>query len=256
MKITNRKINEIIPYENNPRVNNQAIDKTAMSIKEYGFQQPIVVDKNGVIIVGHTRLKAAIKIGLDECPVLVAEGLTDAQAKAYRIADNKTGEFSDWDDDLLNQEIQELLDMDFDIELTGFDEDDFQFLKKGSPGSIGDEYTKKITAPIYEIKGEKPTIDELFDIEKSSQFEKEIMASEDITENEKAFLIAASKRHIVFNYHKIAEYYAHSSEEVQGLMEKSALVIIDFDKAIENGYVKLSEQIADQYLEDYPDDTG
>ena len=125
MEIIERETSEIIPYEKNPRVNNNAVHKTMMSIKEYGFQQPIVVDKSGIVIAGHTRLKAAIKLGLKTCPVIVAENLTDAQIKAFRIADNKTGELATWDDELLAIEIQDLVDMDFDISLTGFDASDF-----------------------------------------------------------------------------------------------------------------------------------
>jgi DNA modification methylase len=113
-------IGEIIPYSKNPRVNNNAVDKTIMSIKEYGWQQPIVVDKNKIVIAGHTRLKAAIKMGLESCPVLIAENLTPAQAKAYRIADNRTGELATWDFELLACEAKDLIDMNFDVELTGF----------------------------------------------------------------------------------------------------------------------------------------
>ena len=131
MKIIDRKTSEIIPYEKNPRINNNAVDKTAISIKEFGFQQPIVVDPAGVVIAGHTRLKAAIKLKLDTCPVIVAEGLTDAQIKAYRIADNRTGELATWDDELLLSEIKELDAMGFDVELTGFDLGKFDFGEKG-----------------------------------------------------------------------------------------------------------------------------
>jgi len=130
MEIKQWKIKDIIQYKNNPRINNQAVDKTAMSIEEYGWQQPIVVDSEGVIIVGHTRLKAAKKLKLKTCPVVVAGNLTAAQAKAYRIADNKTGELSTWDEKLLDAEIKDLLDMDFDIELTGFLQEDPPLKKK------------------------------------------------------------------------------------------------------------------------------
>jgi len=94
LEIIERETSEIIPYEKNPRVNNNAVDKTMMSIKEYGFQQPIVVDKSGIVIAGHTRVKAAIKLGLKTCPVIVAENLSPAQTKAFRLADNKTGELA------------------------------------------------------------------------------------------------------------------------------------------------------------------
>lgn len=96
---------ELIPYDRNPRHNDAAVDKVAASINEFGFRQPIVVDGRNTIIVGHTRLKAALKIGLSEVPVIVADNLTQEQVKAYRLADNKTGELSRWDFSLLDQEL-------------------------------------------------------------------------------------------------------------------------------------------------------
>lgn len=105
------KLSEIRPYENNPRKNDGAVDKVANSIREFGWQQPIVVDKDNVIIVGHTRWKAAKKLKLKTVPVVVAD-LSEEQAKAYRIADNSTGEIATWDYDLLVPEIQGL---DYDM---------------------------------------------------------------------------------------------------------------------------------------------
>lgn len=112
------------------------------------------------------------------------------------------------------------------------------------------KYTGKIEAPIYEPKNKKPHILELYDFSKTKRLINEINVS-NIPDSEKVFLIEAAKRHTVFNYEKIADYYAHSNKEVQGLMEKSALVIIDFNKAIELGYVRLCEDIKNQYIEDY-----
>src|SRR5436189_5509570 len=101
MKIELRKLSEIKPYEKNPRINEAAVDAVAASIKEFGFRVPIVVDADGVIICGHTRLKAAQKLGLGSAPVHVATDLTPAQVKALRIADNKTSELAEWDFNLL-----------------------------------------------------------------------------------------------------------------------------------------------------------
>ena len=112
MRVIERKVTEIVPYENNPRVNDDAVDKVAESIREFGFQQPIVVDKDGVIIAGHTRLKAAKKIGLETVPVIQADDLTDEQAKAYRLADNKTNEFATWDFNALDFELLNIEDID------------------------------------------------------------------------------------------------------------------------------------------------
>lgn len=117
-------IGDVHPYENNPRKNDEAVEKVAESLKQFGWQQPIVVDKDNVIIVGHTRRKAALKLHMKEVPVLMADNLTDEQAKAYRLADNRSGEFSDWDFDLLSDELMELKDMDFDISSIGFDDSD------------------------------------------------------------------------------------------------------------------------------------
>ncbi|MDO5580713.1 MAG: ParB N-terminal domain-containing protein [Planctomycetia bacterium] len=108
MKIEYWELHRLKPYENNPRINQKAVDPVAKSIEKFGFQQPIVVDKNGVIIVGHTRLKAAQKLKLKSVPVLVADQLSEEQARAYRLADNKTGEFALWDQEPLNFELENL----------------------------------------------------------------------------------------------------------------------------------------------------
>jgi len=113
---------DIKPYENNPRLNDLAVDKVAESIKAFGFRNPIIVDKDGVIIAGHTRWKASIKLGLEQVPVIVAKDMTEEQVKAFRIADNKSAEFADWDYLKLLEEIKELEAVDFDIELTWFSE--------------------------------------------------------------------------------------------------------------------------------------
>lgn len=124
MEVVNMNITDVKPYENNPRINDGAVEATANSIKEFGFQQPIVVDKDNVIIVGHTRLSAAKTLGLDEVPVVVAKNLTDEQTKAYRLADNKVGEFSIWDNKKLLQELNELDDLQDEV-FTGFTKSDY-----------------------------------------------------------------------------------------------------------------------------------
>lgn len=120
MKIELRRLADIRPYENNPRANDAAIAAVAASIREFGFRQPIVVDTDGVIVVGHTRWKAAQKLGLEQVPVHVATDLTPEQAKAYRIADNQTSTLSDWDFDRLAAELVALQDLNFDLNLVGF----------------------------------------------------------------------------------------------------------------------------------------
>ncbi|MEX1232509.1 MAG: DNA modification methylase [Planctomycetaceae bacterium] len=125
MKIELWPLSRIQPYERNPRQNDGAVDAVARSLQEFGFRQPIVVDTDGVIIVcGHTRFKAAQKLGLDKVPVHVAKDLTPEQIKAYRIADNQTASLAEWDFDLLPLELAELRDCDYDLGLLGFDEDE------------------------------------------------------------------------------------------------------------------------------------
>lgn len=120
MKIQNIKIDAIKPYKNNPRINNQAIDAVKNSIQNFGFRVPLVIDKFGVIIAGHTRYEAAKRLGMDELPCVVAE-LPAAKAKAYRIADNKVQDNSFWEYDLLEGEMELLLDLGVDLSITGFE---------------------------------------------------------------------------------------------------------------------------------------
>src|SRR5437879_1451578 len=139
MKVQLRPITSIRPYERNPRLNDQAVDAVAASIREFGFRQPIVVDEEGVIIVGHTRYKAALKLGLEKVPVHVATGLTPAQIKAFRIADNQTASLSQWDYDLLPLELAELQKMDVDLDVTGFSaEEILRLLEPSTPVGLTD----------------------------------------------------------------------------------------------------------------------
>ena len=120
MEIIERKVSELIPYANNPRHNDGAVDAVAASIKAFGFKVPLVVAADGVIIAGHTRLKAAQKLGLKTVPCIVADDLTPEQIKAFRLADNKVGELADWDFEKLDLELEEL---DFDMTPFGFDDE-------------------------------------------------------------------------------------------------------------------------------------
>ena len=125
-----KKVSELIPYINNPRNNDDAIDAVASSIKNFGFKVPIVVDSNNEIINGHTRLKAAKKLGLETVPVIVADDLTPEQIKAFRLADNKVGEIATWDEDALAVELEELKNLDFDMSEFEFEIDEPQTQEK------------------------------------------------------------------------------------------------------------------------------
>ena len=115
-------VDDLIPYENNPRNNDGAVDFVAKSIEEFGFKVPIVVDKNNIVVAGHTRLKASKKLGLEKVPVIIADDLSDEKIKAFRLADNKVSEFATWDDKALEKELEELeLELETDMEEFGFE---------------------------------------------------------------------------------------------------------------------------------------
>ena len=138
MEIILEDIDKLIPYARNPR-KNQAIDKVAASIKEFGFRQPIVVDKEMVIIVGHTRYEGAKKLGMKQVPIHIAEELTPAQVRAYRIADNRVAQDSEWDIGLLNYEFTDLLNENYDLELLGFDNKELEDLIVDKPQGLTDD---------------------------------------------------------------------------------------------------------------------
>ena len=247
MNIVNLKVEELIPYINNPRNNNDAVDKVAASIKEFGFKVPIVIDKDNVVVTGHTRLLASKKLGLQEVPCVIADDLSPAQIKAFRIADNKVSEYAQWDEDMLKVELEELEEMNFDLDSVSIDFSDFDMpldLEDTEEGQEQEEniYTKEINIPQYEITGECPKLEELVNEEKTKSLIERIEKS-DIPNDIKEFLIKASYRHLAFNYQNVAEYYAHADKEVQELMEESALVIIDYNDAIRNGYVQIKKAI-------------
>lgn len=165
MQVEAKSIDEIQPYENNPRDNDDAVDAVANSIKEFGWQQPIVVDNEGVIIAGHTRYKAAQKLGLKTVPVVVAKDLTEEQVKAYRLADNKTAELADWDMGLLNEELDQIRDIDMSD--FGFDEvnddnvDDYDFDNEAVPDDDIPVSTYALNVVCKDEEQQKELFDEL-----------------------------------------------------------------------------------------------
>lgn len=239
IKIEYRSIDSILPYEKNPRINDEAVPAVMESIKEFGFKIPVVLTADNVIVAGHTRIKAAKQLGMKEVPCIIADDLNEEQIRAFRLADNKSAEIATWDEELLQQELSGILDID--MKMFGFEDGETGFADEIEDSA----YTMKTNIPQYEITGEQPTIDEILDEEKANQLIAEIEQAEGITEEERRFLIQAARRHNVFNYRNIAEYYAHATPEMQRLMEKSALVIIDMDNAIANGYAALFSDVLD-----------
>ena len=142
MNIVSKKIEDLKPYKNNPRKHpEKSVEFVANSIKEFGFKVPILIDKNNEIIAGHTRLLASQKLGLEKVPCIVVDDLTPKQVRAFRIADNKASEFSEWDDELLSVEFEELKELDFDIGLTGFSADELSdIFSEEEPEIAEDDY--------------------------------------------------------------------------------------------------------------------
>jgi hypothetical protein len=245
MKIEQLPTDTLIPYARNTRTHSEAqVAQIAGSIREFGFTNPVLIDGQNGIIAGHGRVLAAQKLKLGMVPCIRLSHLTDTQRRAYIIADNKLALNAGWDEELLGLELADLREDGFDLELTGFDGAGIEaFLNPPEP-AVSSEYTHKVDAPVYEPKGEKPQISELADQSRAEELRAKVKQS-NLPDEIKSFLIFAAGRHIVFDYGKIAEFYCHADKQTQDLMEDSALVIIDFKKALQLGYVKLKQEILD-----------
>ena len=192
IEIIEKSIDEIVPYENNPRHNDNAVDKLAKSIKEYGFLVPIIVDKNNIILAGHTRYKASKKLGLKTVPVVVAKDLNEIKSKEFRIVDNRVGEYATWDEDLLRKELEEIADSkfndfyEFDNLIAQIQEDEEE---------EDDKYSKAITIPTYQVQGIKDIpLSALVNKDYFNKLNKEIDESS-VPDDVKEFLRLASYRH-------------------------------------------------------------
>jgi hypothetical protein len=232
----------------NPRViRDEKFNKLKKSIEEFPDmleKRPLVVftDKDGkfVVLGGNMRLKAAKELGIKELPVIVADEWTEEQKAQFLIKDNVN--FGEWNHEELANEWDAIQLQEWGLDLPVNLDIDEDIIEKNDIEEYDEKYTNKVATPIYEPSNEKPEIIDVFDVSKYQELLSEIQKS-NLNQKEKDFLKYAATRHIVFNYAKIADLYAHSSDEMQSLMEKSALVIIDFEKAIENGFVQLSKDI-------------
>jgi len=251
-KVERWSIDKLIPYARNARIHSdEQIGQIAASIKEWGWTTPILVDETGGIIAGHGRTLAAQRLKMSEVPVMVAKGWSETKKRAYVIADNKLALNAGWDSEMLKIELGALDAAGFDLELTGFTGDDLTQAMFGdlaadsTTDELSENYSRKIEAPIYVPKGEKPKVSSLYEESKATELKLQI-AQADLPSDVRKFLIAAADRHTVFDFRNIAEFYSHADLVTQDLMERSALVIIDYDKAIENGFVELSQAMLNQ----------
>lgn len=235
-------------------------DRSAMliaeSLKRYGAARSIVIDEENRILAGNGTIEGAKQAGITNVRIIDAEGdeviavrrsgLTEDEKVGLALADNRTSDLSEWDGAMLHQlseehDITAWFDKKELEELFGVEE----VLDEDSP------YTNKTNAPIYEPTGEIHKPKQLYDPTKTNQLIATIKNA-DIPDDVKAFLISAAHRHTAFNYSKIADYYATSPKEIQTLFEDSALVIIDFEQAIQNGFVKLDQSVEEAFKQDHP----
>lgn len=226
------------------------------SLEECGAGRSIVIDNDDEIIAGNgiyeqaQALNIPVKVIETDGSELVVVKRTDLKTddekrKKLAVMDNSTSDSSEFDIDLMSEDFAtgELLDMGVVIP------EDVEVEVEDS------KYTRKVSIPVYEIKGEKPEISEMIDTNKADKFIKQIQEM-DISDELKKFLIDSATRLYEFNYSKIAEFYAHQNKDVQDIMEKLALVLIDVDKAIENGYVKMNSIIEDIFQSERSEENG
>lgn len=249
LRMETKHVDELKPADYNPRIDlkpgDPEFEKIRRSIEEFGFVDPIIWnEQTGHIVGGHQRFKVMKELGNTQFHVSVVN-LPLEREKALNVALNKVeGAF---EENALAALLEDISFSDIDVTLTGFDTDEIEALIGLDDFDNHEEpeeshYTEKIKAPIYEPKEEEaPPINDLVNTTKTSQLLDEIAAA-DLPEELGIFLTLAAQRHNVFDYSKIAEYYAHAEPEIQDLMERSALVIIDYDKAVQNGFIEFTKQ--------------
>ena len=235
----------ILPDYNPRKIDKETFEKLKKSLEEFGYVEPIIVNKRNMHVVGgNQRVKALKELGIKEIEAVIVD-LDEKKEKTLNIALNKiTGE---WDFEKLEAVLKEIED---NVELTGFSEKElnklFVDIEKASP------YTYKVDAVQYEPKGEAK-LEELVEKEKYMELLEKIEKA-DCDEEMKEFLKLAATRFLKFNFAKIADFYAEADIEIQKMFEELALVIIDFDDAIAKGFVRFSQRVAELYGEDYEEE--
>lgn len=248
-------IDSLRPHPKNPRRGN--LEAITESISHNGFYGTVIAQKStGLILAGNHRWLAAQANDAKEIPVIWLD-IDDDHALRILLADNRTNDIAEYDDTLLTELLNDLAEETGTLLGTGYNEDDIDELlnelkpdlepnqKEKGYDVLSNEYSRTIETPIYEPKGDKPKEKDLYDRTKTNELLEEIQNA-DLPKHVKDFLTNAAERHTEFRFDRIAEYYCHAPAPVQDLMERSALVIIDFNKAIEYGYVKLTKRMLEQ----------
>lgn len=234
LKIEYVPLKSIKPYKNNAKEHPQEqIDQIKESIKEFGNIDPIGV-WHDEIVEGHGRYEAAKQLKLKEIPIIRLDELTDDQRRAYALVHNQLTMNTGWDEAIFSLELS---DIEMDMSRFGIEAVEEEMQEQA------EKYTQKVNVPQYEPTGDDVALWECYDTTKADQLIEEIDNADYLSDEQRKFLRLAAYRHVVFNYRKIAEYYANVGKEMQEPMERSALVIIDFEDAIANGYVKLDKTI-------------
>lgn len=239
MQIIEIDINDIKQYKNNAKIHTKKqIEQIVKSIERYGNNDPIAIDENNTIIEGHGRYLALKKLGYTEVPVIKLEHLTEEQKREYILVHNKLTMNTDFDLETLKSE----------LDFINFDMTEFDFnIFENIPDEFAEEnpYTSKIVTPTYEpTKEQAPEITELYNMDKAKRLIEKIERS-DLKPEIKEFLKIASYRHVVFDYRNIAEFYSHADKDTQELFEDNLLVIVDYNKAIENGVINITADISE-----------
>lgn len=261
-------VDRLAPWDRNPRINDAAAPEVALSIVRFGWGNPILARReDAMVIAGHTRLKAArllprmwadadeqeregwsldaVRLATHPTPRVLVRwmDLVPAEARALALADNRLGELAEWDADALRGVLDDLA-METSLEGLGWSKDDLKALREDFESDEDGSYTSKVKAPVYTPKGERPAVSDLFDRTKTRALLDEVeRVAPSLPRGLADFLRHAAERHTGFNFRAIAEYYCHATPEVQQLMESSGLVIIDYGRAVEEGFVKVTNRL-------------
>jgi len=234
-------IDDLIRHPETPRRGD--IPAISASIEVNGWYGAVVAQSSTRhVLAGNHRMEAARRLGMTDLPVHWLD-VDDATARRIMLADNRTSDLATYDDAVLVQ-LLEAAAADDDLFGSGYDGDDLDDLLADIAGDIDNKYASQIVAPVYHPTGDNPAVTDLSDTEYAETLRSEIEAA-GLDDDLRQFLLSAAERHTVFNFAQIAEFYAHADAEIQHLMERSGLVIIDFDKAVENGFVTMSHVLAE-----------
>lgn len=248
-------VDKLTLHPENPRRGD--VDVIADSIAANGFYGALVAQRStGYVLAGNHRLLAAQRHGIDRLPVIFLD-VDDETARRILLVDNRANDVAGYDDDALLSLLQSVAAVDAELVGTGYSADELAALVESLDDAqpIDSDYSRKIDPPHYHITGAKPKTSELVDMSKVAELQAAIDAAE-LPDDVRAFLTAAAQRHAVFNYAAIAEFYAHADPKLQQLMERSALVIVDFDDAIRQGYVRLNATLTRLLASDLGEDEG